>query len=180
MWEAFAPHVDGGSNPLDRWTKGVIDPSRSGSVPAPSTLRAQRAAFPALGAASRDALCIAARHPDPSRIRALARLARRAALRRAAALPPRSEAAEPLRELRGEAVSFGLSGRCVHGHGLRCSRVRRTPRLNRRERPPADCHGLGCHARSACPVGREWRYPGAQMRFHMAAFAGRWNATVED
>ena len=26
MWEAFAPHVDGEPNPLDRWTKRVIDP----------------------------------------------------------------------------------------------------------------------------------------------------------
>ena len=34
----------------------------------------------------------------------------------------------------------------------------------------ADCLGLGCRARRACPVGRAWHYPAAQTRFHMAAF----------
>ena len=34
----------------------------------------------------------------------------------------------------------------------------------------ADCLGLGCRARRACPVGREYHYPAAQARFHMAAF----------
>jgi epoxyqueuosine reductase QueG len=33
------------------------------------------------------------------------------------------------------------------------------------------CRTGGCHARDACPVGRNWRYPEAQIRFHMAAFA---------
>ena len=33
-----------------------------------------------------------------------------------------------------------------------------------------DCLDLGCRARRACPVGREWLYPPAQAGFHMAAF----------
>lgn len=33
------------------------------------------------------------------------------------------------------------------------------------------CLDNGCAARNACPVGREYRYPAAQIRFHMAAFA---------
>lgn len=33
-----------------------------------------------------------------------------------------------------------------------------------------DCMALGCAARNACPVGAEWRYGDAQLRFHMAAF----------
>jgi len=36
-----------------------------------------------------------------------------------------------------------------------------------------DCMTLGCRARDACPVGNEWRYGDDQVRFHMAAFAGR-------
>lgn len=32
------------------------------------------------------------------------------------------------------------------------------------------CLDLGCRARDACPVGREWRYSSAQIAFHMAAF----------
>ena len=35
-----------------------------------------------------------------------------------------------------------------------------------------DCMGRGCAARNACPVGREWRYDGPQLRFHMSAFGG--------
>jgi hypothetical protein len=33
-----------------------------------------------------------------------------------------------------------------------------------------DCLNNGCRARRACPVGRDWHYPPAQARFHMAAF----------
>ncbi|MCC0013544.1 MAG: 4Fe-4S dicluster domain-containing protein [Rhodobiaceae bacterium] len=33
-----------------------------------------------------------------------------------------------------------------------------------------DCHLIGCRARDACPVGRDYRYGEAQRRFHMAAF----------
>ncbi len=32
------------------------------------------------------------------------------------------------------------------------------------------CMSAGCRARDACPVGRRYRYPDAQIRFHMAAF----------
>jgi ferredoxin len=34
------------------------------------------------------------------------------------------------------------------------------------------CLGLGCAARRACPVGRDFIYEPAQARFHMDAFAG--------
>ncbi|MGF1611045.1 MAG: ferredoxin [Kiloniellales bacterium] len=34
----------------------------------------------------------------------------------------------------------------------------------------ADCLGLGCRARRACPIGRDYLYDGAQARFHMEAF----------
>lgn len=34
----------------------------------------------------------------------------------------------------------------------------------------ADCLDLGCRARRACPVGREYHYPAPQARLHMAAF----------
>jgi hypothetical protein len=35
-----------------------------------------------------------------------------------------------------------------------------------------NCLNLGCRARDACPVGRQYRYGAEQIRFHMAAFAG--------
>lgn len=34
----------------------------------------------------------------------------------------------------------------------------------------ADCLDLGCRARRACPVGRDYLYPAAQARLHMEAF----------
>ena len=34
----------------------------------------------------------------------------------------------------------------------------------------ADCLGLGCRARRACPVGTSWHYRPDQARFHMDAF----------
>lgn len=34
------------------------------------------------------------------------------------------------------------------------------------------CLDDGCAARRACPIGREFRYDGDQMRFHMEAFVG--------
>lgn len=36
--------------------------------------------------------------------------------------------------------------------------------------PEPDCMDVGCLARHACPVGREFRYAPAQARFHMQAF----------
>ncbi|MCB1461057.1 MAG: hypothetical protein KDJ90_01200 [Nitratireductor sp.] len=35
----------------------------------------------------------------------------------------------------------------------------------------ADCMNAGCRARNACPIGHEYRYCDAQLRFHMASFA---------
>jgi ferredoxin len=37
----------------------------------------------------------------------------------------------------------------------------------------ADCRDLGCRARRACPVGKDWLYAPAQAAFHMAAFTGK-------
>jgi len=33
-----------------------------------------------------------------------------------------------------------------------------------------DCANLGCRARDACPIATGWRYPPEQIAFHMAAF----------
>ncbi len=37
--------------------------------------------------------------------------------------------------------------------------------------PGADCRDLGCRARRACPVGRDYIYAPAQAAFHMAALS---------
>jgi len=36
--------------------------------------------------------------------------------------------------------------------------------------PEPTCMDIGCLARHACPVGRDYRYAPAQARFHMSAF----------
>ena len=43
-----------------------------------------------------------------------------------------------------------------------------------RSKTEPDCASLGCRARDACPVGREHRYADDQIAFHMAAFARSW------
>ena len=35
-----------------------------------------------------------------------------------------------------------------------------------------DCVSLGCRARDACPVGRDYRYDDAQVQFHMKSYRG--------
>ncbi|AUX76748.1 MULTISPECIES: 4Fe-4S dicluster domain-containing protein [Sinorhizobium] len=39
----------------------------------------------------------------------------------------------------------------------------------RSKEEPGGCLALGCLSRDVCPVGRDFRYPDAQLRFHMAA-----------
>ena len=51
------------------------------------------------------------------------------------------------------------------------------------ERPEgAACRDDGCLARNACPIGRDYAFPAAQIRFHQAAFrrAGRARRTGAD
>lgn len=33
------------------------------------------------------------------------------------------------------------------------------------------CLDMGCYSRSACPVGKEWRYGDAQLKFHMLSYS---------
>jgi ferredoxin len=40
-------------------------------------------------------------------------------------------------------------------------------RLHLRHLDSARCRSGGCHARNACPVGAQFRYPPEQLRFHM-------------
>lgn len=56
----------------------------------------------------------------------------------------------------------------IHANGfdlVRCRSHLKTPDGQ------AGCMNLGCAARNACPVGREYRYPDEQLRFHMDALS---------
>jgi hypothetical protein len=167
MWAAFAPYIDGKPHPLDRWTRRVVEPvaKRFGA----------RAVFP-FGAEAppfqrwaeraetlyRSPLGILI-HPEYGLWHAY-----RAALLFAELLPlpPRSDALNPCESCLGKPClsacpvgAFGDGGYDVPA----CAAHLRSPETT--------CPSVGCHARNACPVGAEWRYPEAQIRFHMVAFA---------
>ena len=167
MWEVFAPHIDGGKNPLDRWTKRVIDPiaERFGAraiypfdldVPPFQrwALRAESVYASPLGIlihpeyglwhAYRAALLFAERLELPERL---------------SAPSPCDSCAEkpclcacPVGAFSGSAYDVAACAAHI-------------------EKPQANCTTAGCHARNACPIGQVWRYAEPQTRFHMSAFA---------
>jgi hypothetical protein len=169
LWRAFERGRIDGPDPLNRWTEQVVRPlaQRFGA----------QALFPFDGPPywpfQRWAL-----EAEPVRASPLGILihpryglwhAYRAALAFAGteiALPPRAEAPDPCAACPTKpcltACPVGaFSGRsydvpaCL-GH--------------LRSAAGADCRDLGCRARRACPVGREYAYESAQACFHMSAF----------
>jgi hypothetical protein len=166
MWEAFAPHIDGEANPLDRWTRRVVEPiaQRFGARAvfpfgpgAPSFQRwAERAEM-----LYRSPLGILI-HPEYGLWHAW-----RAALlfEEELPLPARSDAPSPCDTCTAKPC---LSACPVGAFSLEGYDV---PACAGHLRDPAStCATMACHARNACPVGAAWRYPEAQIRFHMAAF----------
>jgi len=167
MWKAFAPESDGAENPLDRWTKQVVDPIAARfsarvlypfDAPHPPFQRwAQRAeaVYPSpLG------MLI---HPEFGLWHAY-----RAALlfHARVELPPRRDDPSPCHACDGRPC---LSA-CPVGAftGERYDVVACAGHIRPSD---ANCLDVGCHARDACPIGRKHRYADAQIRFHMAAFA---------
>jgi len=167
MWNAFAPHIDGARHPLDSWTWQVVEPIAESF--------GARALYP-FGEPHRPFQRWAQRadsvHPSPLGILIHPEYglwhAYRAALLFAERLPlpPRQEAPSPCAACAEKPClhacpvgAFSASGYDVQACATHLASA------------ASDCGEAGCHARNACPVGREWRYPEAQIRFHMAAFA---------
>ncbi len=173
MWQAFraAPEAaDGAANPLDRWTARSLDPLARG-------LGAE-ARFPSEGppylpfqrwAAKAEGL-----KPSPLGILIHPRFglwhAYRGALvfGEALPLPAPPEASHPCDNcaekpcLRGCPVgAFAAGGYAVAD----CLGYLKGPEGR-------DCTALGCQARRACPVGKDYLYDRGQAAFHMAAFVG--------
>ena len=167
MWEAFAPSIDGEPHPLDRWTRAVIEPIAArfsaeavfpfGPGAPPFQRWAERAET-----LYRSPLGILI-HPEYGLWHAW-----RAALlfRERLELPPRPHAPSPCESCSEKpclsacpVAAFGAAGYDVPACAAHLASE------------PADCRSVGCHARGACPAGPAWRYPDAQIRFHMAAFA---------
>jgi hypothetical protein len=167
MWRAFAPHIDGASDPLNRWTKRVVEPIAQEF--------GARAAYPfgephwpfqrwALRAdtvfASPLGILI---HPEYGLWHAY-----RAALvfSERLPIPPRAEAAPPCESCAAKPCLSACPVGAFTGGGYDVPTC-----AAHLASAVSICVDAGCHARNACPVGREWRYPEAQVRFHMAAFA---------
>ena len=175
MWRAFEPFIDGEANPLDRWTRRVVDPVADlaevrvvypfDQPPPPIqrwAMRAERLRPSPLG------ILI---HPQYGLWHAY-----RAVLVIQDNVEPEHEALESTREetpahpcdscaekpcLTACPVgAFSTGGYDVPACAEYLAGIE-----------GGSCLRGGCQARNACPVGREWRYGDAQIAFHMAAFA---------
>ena len=167
MWRAFAPHIDGEKNPLDRWTKRVIDP-----IAEAFDARAIYPFDPDIPPFQRWALRAEAVYASPLGIlihpeyglwhayRAALLFTERLALpeRRRVPSPCESCAEKPCLS----ACPVGAFSGSAYDVASCAAHI---------VKPEANCTSVGCHARNACPVGPEWRFPQAQIAFHMAAFA---------
>ena len=167
MWEAFSPNIGAERNPLDRWTKKVIDPIAEKFD--------ARAIYP-FGADvppfQRWALRAETVYPSPLGILIHPEYGLWHAYRAALLFPERLEL--PLRSTAPSpcdtcadkpclsACPVGAFNGTTYDLGA-CAAHLATSRQT--------CLESGCRARDACPVGEEWRYAEAQTRFHMAAFS---------
>lgn len=167
MWDAFAPHIDGAPHPLDRWTRRVIDPlaKEFGARPVYPF-------GPDAGPFQRWALRADTLYPSPIGILIHPEYglwhAFRAALLFAEAieLPAPDHAANPCLSCEQKPCLSACPVGAFSGSGYDVAAC-----AGHIARPETDCVTVGCHARDACPVGHAWRYPEAQIRFHMQAFA---------
>jgi hypothetical protein len=167
MWEVFAPHIDRAPNPLDRWTRRVVDPiAEEFGARAVYPFGEPRWPF------QRWALRAETLHASPLGILIHPEYglwhAWRAALLFAEHLdlPPRSEAPSPCESCAEKPCLSACPVGAFTGNAYDVPAC-----AAHIARPEADCLAVGCHARDACPVGPDWRYGEAQTRFHMAAFA---------
>jgi hypothetical protein len=175
MWRAFEPFIDGKPNPLDRWTRRIVDPladhARARAMypfdnPPPPiqrwAMRAERLRPSPLGIlihplyglwhAYRAVLVF----PDGVESEPEAN----ESIQQEAPAHPCDSCAEkpclktcPVSAFSGAGYDVPVCSRYLAGgDGGSCLRG-------------------GCQARNACPISREWRYGDAQTAFHMAAFA---------
>jgi len=170
MWDAFKPHIDGQPGSLDRWTKGIMDPlaARFGA----------RAIFPfdrPHPPFQRWAKRAEGLHSSPLGLLIHPEYGLWHAYRAALVFPQaiatvggnRFEAESPCDSCPEKPClsacpvgAFTLDGYDVPA----CGSYLASP-------GGETCNKAGCAARNACPVGREFRYSDAQIRFHMAAFS---------
>jgi len=167
MWEAFSPNIDAERNPLDRWTKRVIDPiAQKFSARAIYPFAADVPPF------QRWALRAETVYPSPLGILIHPDYglwhAYRAALlfSERLELPARSATPSPCDTCADRpclsACPVGAFSETAYDVGACGAHL---------ASPDQTCLSGGCLARNACQIGAEWRYPEAQTLFHMAAFS---------
>ena len=172
MWAAFAPHVDGLPHSLDRWTKRVIDPiaeqqgARAVYPFGPDAPPFQRWAERS-ETLYRSPLGILI-HPEYGLWHAY-----RAALLfdERLELPERTAASHPCESCTEKPCLSACPVGAFDAAGYNVSACSAHIASLDRSSDAPNCTTAGCRARGACPVGRPWRYPDEQIRFHMAAFA---------
>ncbi len=168
MWRAFAAARPAGPDPLNRWTRAVLDPLAArfdgamlypfdGPPHAPFLAWAKRAE------AVHDSPLGLAVHP----VHGLWHAWRGAlVLPERLDLPPRGDAPSPCIGCATRPCLTACPVDAFAGGGYDMAAC--AGHLRRPE--GADCLALGCRARHACPVGQDDRYAPAQAALHMAAF----------
>ena len=169
LWPAFESGRRAEPNPLDAWTKRVIDPIAT-ALGAAAAYPSDRPYHPFQQWAMRAEPVHASPlgiliHPDWGLWHAY-----RAALLFDAlveGLPARAEAASPCESCAEKPCLTACPVSAFDGVGYDVAAC--GAHLIAANEPK--CADLGCRARDACPVAPEMRYPDEQVRFHMAAFA---------
>jgi hypothetical protein len=175
MWRAFEPFIDGDPNPLDRWTRRTVEPlaERAGvqaiypfDRPAPPIQRWAMRAEPL--------------RPSPLGILIHPQYGLWHAYRAVLVLSDDVESEHEAPELEREETLAHPCDSCVEKPCLNTCPVGAFSPGGYDVAACAEylagteggsCLRVGCKARNACPVGREWRYGDAQTAFHMAAFS---------
>lgn len=171
LWPRFqaAPEArDGRPDPLNRWSERVIGALAAelgglalfpfGGPPYRPFLRWAQRAEPV--APSPLGMLI---HPDYGLWHAYRGAV---ALAEALTLPPRAESPSPCESCTEKPCLTACPVGAFTGAGYEVTACAG----HIAEPAGADCMDLGCRARRACPLGRDYHYPAAQARFHMEAF----------
>ena len=168
MWQSFEPHIDDLPDPLNRWTRNVVEPIAA-EFGALARYPFGEPHWPFQRWAARAETL----HPSPVGLLIHPEFGLWHAWRAALVftdllpLPPRSAAPSPCESCVEKPCLQACPVGAFTGQSYDVPAC-----AAHLASAAATCPEVGCHARNACPVGANWRYPDAQIRFHMAAFAG--------
>ena len=169
MWRAFEAQRPDGPNPLDRWTRQIID-DIAGRFGATAVYPYDNPPLPFQRWAAR--AWPLSRSPIGLLIDAEYGLwhALRAALLvpSVMTLPARHAASSPCETCAAKPCLSACPVDAFSAAGFDVPACRNHLVSARSDA----CHAHGCRARDACPVGTQHRYSEAQVRFHMRAFSG--------